>query len=272
MPCARGIAREGAELIAIAAGRLALSQGREDGTLGLAKTDRVDLYRTFVYRTSTFRRRGLRSSARWNDAHSSRLTRFGLLDLGARDDVADQAGGLGEVIGSIPEFAEEMRGADVVYHFASNPDISKAVARPDIDFWEGTLLTNNVVEAMRANGVSRVLYASGSGVYGDAGAQEVSETYSPMRPISTYGASKLAGEALIASYCFMFDLSACVFRFGNVVGPRQTHGVGFDFAAPAGTQDATGTATATYTLNGVTGILNVAVAVAVSALQFVTLP
>jgi UDP-glucose 4-epimerase len=50
-----------------------------------------------------------------------------------------------------------------------------------------------------------------------------------MQPVSTYGASKLAGEALIASYCAMFGLSARVFRFGNVVGPRQTHGVGFDF-------------------------------------------
>ena len=50
-----------------------------------------------------------------------------------------------------------------------------------------------------------------------------------MIPVSTYGASKLAGETLIASYCFMFGLTGCVFRFGNVVGPRQTHGVGFDF-------------------------------------------
>lgn len=50
-----------------------------------------------------------------------------------------------------------------------------------------------------------------------------------MIPVSTYGASKLAGEALISSYCAMFDLTGCVFRFGNVVGPRQTHGVGFDF-------------------------------------------
>ncbi|HSY71087.1 MAG TPA: NAD-dependent epimerase/dehydratase family protein, partial [Alloacidobacterium sp.] len=51
----------------------------------------------------------------------------------------------------------------------------------------------------------------------------------PLVPISTYGASKLAGEALIASYCAMFGLTACVFRFANVVGARQTHGVGFDF-------------------------------------------
>ena len=49
-------------------------------------------------------------------------------------------------------------------------------------------------------------------------------------PVSTYGASKLAGEALISSYAYMFGLSGCAFRFGNVVGPRQTHGVGFDFA------------------------------------------
>ncbi len=74
-----------------------------------------------------------------------------------------------------------------------------------------------------------MLYASGSGVYGDLGDVEATEDHGPLVPVSTYGASKLAGEALIASYCFMFDLNACVFRFGNVVGPRQTHGVGFDF-------------------------------------------
>jgi UDP-glucose 4-epimerase len=51
----------------------------------------------------------------------------------------------------------------------------------------------------------------------------------PLVPVSTYGASKLAGEALISSYCYMFEMTGCVFRFGNVVGPRQTHGVGFDF-------------------------------------------
>src|SRR5260370_30129175 len=50
-----------------------------------------------------------------------------------------------------------------------------------------------------------------------------------MRPISTYGASKLAGEALICAYCHMFDMHALAFRFANVVGPRQTHGVAYDF-------------------------------------------
>ncbi len=86
-----------------------------------------------------------------------------------------------------------------------------------------------VVEAMRRSTVRRILYASGSGIYGDLGETDVHEDWGPLMPISTYGASKLAGEALIAAYCFMFNLTGCVFRFGNVVGPRQTHGVGFDF-------------------------------------------
>jgi UDP-glucose 4-epimerase len=122
-----------------------------------------------------------------------------------------------------------MQGHDTVIHLASNPDIARAVTEPEIDFREGTLLTNNVVEAMRRSGIRSILYASGSGVYGDLGEREVDENYGPLIPISTYGASKLAGEALISSYCHMFDFTGLAFRFGNVVGPRQTHGVGFDF-------------------------------------------
>jgi UDP-glucose 4-epimerase len=100
---------------------------------------------------------------------------------------------------------------------------------PDIDFREGTFLTQQIVEAMRRTGTPNLLYASGSGVYGDLKDYEAQEDFGPLVPVSTYGASKLAGEALIASYCAMFDMRACAFRFGNVVGARQTHGVGFDF-------------------------------------------
>jgi UDP-glucose 4-epimerase len=124
---------------------------------------------------------------------------------------------------------EAMRGHEVVIHLASNPDIARAATEPAIDFDEGTLLTHHVVEAMRVTSTPKILYASGSGVYGDIGETEADEDFGPLVPISTYGASKLAGESLIASYCHMFDLRGCSFRFGNVVGPRQTHGVGFDF-------------------------------------------
>jgi UDP-glucose 4-epimerase len=123
-----------------------------------------------------------------------------------------------------------MDGHDVVIHLASNPDIARAAREPTIDFSQGTALTASVVEAMRCTSARRILYASGSGVYGDLGTLEVQEDHGPLLPTSTYGASKLAGEGLICSYVHMFGITGCAFRFGNVVGPRQTHGVGFDFA------------------------------------------
>lgn len=123
-----------------------------------------------------------------------------------------------------------MEGCSVVYHLAANPDIAKAVSQPDIDFWEGTYLTQNVLEAMRLTGTRRIFYTSGSGVYGEDPDVAFKETYGPCVPISTYGASKLACEGLIAAYCNMFDCFGRAFRFANVVGRRQTHGVGYDFA------------------------------------------
>jgi len=139
-----------------------------------------------------------------------------------------------------PALAAAMEGHDVVIHLASNPDIARAATEPTIDFTQGTALTSSVVEAMRVTSAKRILYASGSGVYGDLGTHEATEDHGPLLPVSTYGASKLAGEALIGSYAFMFGLTGCAFRFGNVVGPRQTHGVGFDFARRLLTSQAAG--------------------------------
>lgn len=132
-------------------------------------------------------------------------------------------------VGDLERLVEAAAGHRVVVHLASNPDIARAETEPSIDFHEGTLLTHHVVEAARRAPVECVLYASGSGVYGDIGEIEAHEDRGPLLPISTYGASKLAGEVLIAAYCSMFGLSGRAFRFGNVVGPWQTHGVGLDF-------------------------------------------
>ena len=129
----------------------------------------------------------------------------------------------------LPALSAAARGADIAFHFAANPDIAAAVTRPDIDFWEGTLLAQNVLEALRTGEVPRLIYASGSGVYGDLGLVDATEDHGPLLPISTYGASKLGCEALLSAYCHMFDLTASAFRFANVVGPRQTHGVTYDF-------------------------------------------
>lgn len=129
----------------------------------------------------------------------------------------------------LDRLVDEMAHADHVYLFAANPDIAAAVHDPGIDFWQGTYLTHNVIEAARINKVSRITYASGSGVYGDRGMEEVDERFGPLIPVSTYGASKLAGEAMLAAYSHMFGIDVVVFRFANVVGPRQTHGVTYDF-------------------------------------------
>lgn len=154
------------------------------------------------------------SGREWHYAHHEHDARLRVV----RGDVKD-----------LTALERAMDGHDTVIHLASNPDIARAAVEPDIDFREGTFLTQQVVEAMRRTGTQNLLYASGSGVYGDLNDTEAYESYGPLIPVSTYGASKLAGEALIASYCAMFDLRALAFRFGNVVGPRQTHGVGFDF-------------------------------------------
>jgi UDP-glucose 4-epimerase len=154
------------------------------------------------------------SGREWHYEHHTREERLRVV----RGDVQD-----------LERLVAAMAGHDTVIHLASNPDIARAASEPEVDFYQGTLLTNNVVEAMRRTGVRRILYASGTGVYGDLGEFEATEDYGPLVPVSTYGASKLGGEALISAYCSMFDLNGCAFRFGNVVGPRQTHGVGLDF-------------------------------------------
>jgi UDP-glucose 4-epimerase len=127
------------------------------------------------------------------------------------------------------EIFEYSKDIDVTIMLAANADISAAMTDPQIDFNQGTYLLQIVLEAMRKGGCNKLLYASGSGVYGEIGYEFVKEDFSPMEPISTYGASKLGCEALICSYCHMFEINASAFRFGNVVGGRQTHGVTYDF-------------------------------------------
>jgi UDP-glucose 4-epimerase len=124
---------------------------------------------------------------------------------------------------------DAMRGADDVYLLAANPDIAAAVEEPGIDFWHGTYLAHNVIEAARINAVPRLIYASGSSVYGDRAREEVDERCGPFVPLSTRGATELACEAMLAAYAHMFGIRASVFRLANVVGPRQTHGVTYDF-------------------------------------------
>lgn len=119
--------------------------------------------------------------------------------------------------------------ADVVFHLSANSDISKSAVDTFIDVQQTILNTYNVLEAMRENGLQKIVYTSGSGVYGNLGTYAPSEEYGPLNPVSLYGATKLSAEALISSYCDLFGIDGVIFRFANVVGPYQTHGVSYDF-------------------------------------------
>jgi UDP-glucose 4-epimerase len=129
----------------------------------------------------------------------------------------------------LPKLKKAIAGSDFVMHFAANPDIAKAMVETDLDLRLGVIATYNVMEAMRVNGVRQIAYSSGSGIYGDVGLTPTAEGFGPLLPASMYGASKLGAEGLISAFCHMFDMQAWIFRFANVVGMRQTHGVGFDF-------------------------------------------
>lgn len=122
-----------------------------------------------------------------------------------------------------------MAGHDLTIHLASNPHIAAAMIDSAIDFHQGTLITHHVVEAMRRCGAPRIGYAAVSGAYGDLGKFGATEDQGPLIPVSTYGASKLAGEDLVSAYAYMFGVQGRAFRFGNVVGRRHTHRVDFDF-------------------------------------------
>ncbi|MDF2956242.1 NAD-dependent epimerase/dehydratase family protein [Candidatus Alkanophaga liquidiphilum] len=118
---------------------------------------------------------------------------------------------------------------DEVWHLAANPDVRVGAERPDVHFERNIVATYNVLEAMRRNGIRRIIFTSTSTVYGDATRLPTPENYGPLVPISLYGASKLACEALISAYAHTFDMRAWLYRFANVVGRRSTHGVIFDF-------------------------------------------
>lgn len=118
---------------------------------------------------------------------------------------------------------------DIVYHFAANSKISEGVNNPKIDFEITTQGTHNVLMSMMENNVKNIVFSSGSGVYGDQKDKLLDEDFGPLLPVSFYGASKLCAEAYISSFCGMKDFKAYIFRFANVVGYRQTHGVAYDF-------------------------------------------
>ena len=118
---------------------------------------------------------------------------------------------------------------DIVYHMAANSDIQKSANDTSIDFNDTLLTTRVLLESMRKNNVKNIFFASTSAVYGEMPDIVLNEETGGLKPVSYYGGAKLASEALISSYVSMCDMNAVIFRFPNVIGPRLTHGVVYDF-------------------------------------------
>ncbi|MEM2914185.1 MAG: NAD-dependent epimerase/dehydratase family protein [Candidatus Bathyarchaeia archaeon] len=124
---------------------------------------------------------------------------------------------------------EALKGVDAVFHFAANPEVRLELTSPEECYEHNIKATYVLLEGIRKSNVETIVFASSSTVYGDATIIPTPENYGPLKPISLYGASKLACEALVSSYCYSFKKRGTIIRLANIVGPRATHGVILDF-------------------------------------------
>lgn len=129
----------------------------------------------------------------------------------------------------LPSLTKAMDGCDFVFHLAANADVRFGLEHPRKDLEQNTIATFNVLEAMRANGIQGIAFASTGSIYGEADVIPTPETASLPIQTSLYGASKLACEGLIQAYCEGYGFNAYVFRFVSILGERYTHGHVLDF-------------------------------------------
>lgn len=123
----------------------------------------------------------------------------------------------------------EQENIDYVFHLAANSDIQASAQSPVIEYQNTYTTTFNLLECMRIYNVKKMFFASTSAVYGDKMDELLTETTTNLSPVSYYGACKLGSEALISAYSHMNEMDVLIFRFPNVIGPRLTHGVIYDF-------------------------------------------
>ncbi|HUJ14892.1 MAG TPA: NAD-dependent epimerase/dehydratase family protein [Thermoanaerobaculia bacterium] len=118
---------------------------------------------------------------------------------------------------------------DLVWHLAANSDIQFGATYTDFDLKGGTLVTYNVLEAMRLTGCKQLMFSSSGAIYGEPSVMPTPENYGPILPISLYAASKVACETLITAFANNYGIRSWIYRFGNIAGPFPTHGVIRDF-------------------------------------------
>ena len=129
----------------------------------------------------------------------------------------------------LESLSRAMAGANFVFHLAANADVRFGTEHPRRDLEQNTIVTFNVLDAMRANGVRQIAFTSTASIYGEAQIIPTPEETNIPIQTSLYGAAKLASEGFIEAYCEGFDFQAWIFRFVSMLGERYTHGHIFDF-------------------------------------------
>jgi UDP-glucose 4-epimerase len=131
-------------------------------------------------------------------------------------------------VADVNELVKIGKGCDAVFHLAANTDVRPKEELATLEFEQTFLTTRSVLECMRVNGIGKLFFSSSSAVYGNREGL-LREDMGDLRPVSYYGAYKLASECLIKAYSSLNGMDALIFRLPNVVGPKMTHGVTFDF-------------------------------------------
>ena len=130
----------------------------------------------------------------------------------------------------IDHLRKALEDCEAVFHLAADPDVRRGSSDPESHYRQNVEATFHLLEEVRKAGqVEEIIFTSSSTVYGEASRIPTPEDYSPLEPISVYGASKLACEALITAYAHTYGFKAVILRLSNIVGPRSRHGVIYDF-------------------------------------------
>lgn len=127
------------------------------------------------------------------------------------------------------EVREVLKNIKIVFHMAADPEVRTGFEDPGSSYRENVRNTFLLLEEIRKSDVEQIIFASSSAVYGDAKILPTPENYGPLLPISAYGASKLACEAYVSSYCSNYGIKGSIIRPANVIGARGRHGVTWDF-------------------------------------------
>ena len=131
-------------------------------------------------------------------------------------------------LGNLDGIEDHLGDADILFHFAADPEVRTGYSKPEDSFEQNIVNTFNLLQKIKQSKIKKIVFASSSSVYGDAKIIPTNEEYGPLCPISHYGASKLACEAMVSSFCHNYNIEGVILRPANVIGLRGRHGLIWD--------------------------------------------